>query len=440
MMDNKEIRQLGMRHTFSFLHYTIQEYMAAHHILSLGPEEQRKAVTELLNNSPLSMTLPFYAGLSKLENKSILDLLVKRAEVPLDHHSMTEALKKAVNQPGLDPRRQFLASLDCIYESGKFEEYSHFNLPVDSNVTQAIGEAIVTICLESFSLSPSYCLSLGYFLKHAAVKETLMLYLDHCSITDVSFPLIATPLCSAEQQLYRLSTEFNHITHRAFECIRSGLGNIKGLFIGGSHHPGFNPFLALKYLTEGLNRSPGFEYLHLHSNFTSEHKYHLLVLIMSCKSLHSLYLISCNLSGAIPVLAAASKYRRITNLGLINCSLNDEDLCELGNMLYHCHGTLFSLEITGNTFSSKALTEFLKDIRDSRCLLNALYFDQYHTLNTTQQSIVDDIQYWRTTHKIPLKLYFEHRNTIDPTIMSTLKQYRAVLQSLPLDIVHGLSL
>ena len=78
-----------------------KRYMAAPHILSLGPEEQRKAVTELFNDSPLSMILPFYAGLSKLD---ILKLLVKKAEIPLDWHSVTEALKKAVNHPGLDPR------------------------------------------------------------------------------------------------------------------------------------------------------------------------------------------------------------------------------------------------------------------------------------------------------------------------------------------------
>ena len=123
--------------------------MAAHHILSLGLEEQRKAVTELLNNSPLSMTLSFYAGLSKLENKDILNLLVKKAEVPLDVHSVAEALKKAVNQPGLDPRRQFLTSINCIYESGKFE-YLYLTLPVDSGVTWLLGEYGATICLEAF--------------------------------------------------------------------------------------------------------------------------------------------------------------------------------------------------------------------------------------------------------------------------------------------------
>ena len=262
MMDNKEIRQLGMRHTFSFLHYTIQEYMAAHHILSLDPEEQRKVMAELLNNSPLSMTLPFYAGLSKLENKDILDLLVKKAEVPLDEHSVTKALKKAVNQPGLDPRQQFFASVDCIYESGKFKEYSYFNLPVDSFLTPFFDETPVTICLKPFFLSPSRCLPLGYFLKHAAVKEVLNLVLINCFITDVSFPLIATPLCSAELS-YALHISHNPITHRALESIRGGLGNIKHLSIGRSRHPGFNPFLALSYLVEGLNRSPCFECLAL---------------------------------------------------------------------------------------------------------------------------------------------------------------------------------
>ena len=433
MRDNWQIKPLGIRHTFNFLHYTIQEYMAAHHILSLGPEEQRKAVADLLNDSPLSMTLPFYAGLSKLENKDILNLLVKKAEVPLDQHSVTEALKKAISQPGLDPRRQFLASVDCIYESGKFEEYSHFNLQADG----IFFAQDCAIYLEGFFLN-YHCLSLGCFLKHAVIKKTLHLTLDRCFITDVSFPLIAIPLCSAEQLSYRLFMTENLITHRALECIRGGLGNIKDLAIGGSSHPGFNPFLALKYLAEGLNRSPCFEHLSLVSNFTSEHKYHLLVLIMSCKSLQMLQFSSCNLSGAIPVLSVALKYRRIVNLTMWNCSLNDEDLCELGKMLYHCRDTLHLILIHDffkNPFSSEALTQFLEAIRDSRCLLHSLYCNQYHTLNTTQQNIVDDIQYWRTTHQMK-QLSIE---TCDCFYFSPMTQDIVTLPLLPPDIVSGLS-
>ena len=435
MMDNKEIRQLGMRHTFSFLHSTIQEYMAAHHILSLGPEEQRKAVTELLNNLPLTKTLPFYAGLSKLKNKDILNLLVKKAEVPLDHHSVTEALKKAVNQPGLDPRRHFLASIDCVYESGKFEDYSHLNLPEDSAFTQVSGLTTVTICLRGFFLSPSRCLSLGYFLRCAVIEEILYLFLNCCFVTDVNFPLIVTPLCSAEQLSCRLNIAQNPITHRALECIRGGLGNIQWLSIGGSCHLGFNPFLALKYLAEGLNRSPCFEHLTLFSNFTLDHKYHLLVLIISCKSLQTLVLHSCNLSGVIPLLAAALK-KRIVTLSMINCSFNDEDLCELCKVLYHCRYSLLALDITDNTFSSKALTQFLEAIRDSRCLLRTLYCDQLQTLNATQQSIVDNIQLWRTIHQIP-QLYV---GQYDSTYISIMCQDNAILESLPPHIVHGLSL
>ena len=227
----------------------------------------------------------------------------------------------------------------------------------------------------------------------------------------------------------------NHITHRALECIRGGLGGIKGIVFGKSSHSGFNPFLALKYLAEGLIRSPHIERMSLMSDFTSEHKYHLLVLIMSCKSLKFLQLFSCNLSGAIPVLAAAFKYRRIASLFMINCSLNDEDLCELGNMLDHCRDTLFVLGISGNTFSSKAYTKFLETIRDSKCVLNILNCDQYHNLNPTQQSIVDDIQRWRTTHQMS-ELYVGQYN--HSTFISTLYQNNAILQSLPLDIVHGL--
>ena len=437
MRDNWQIKQLGIRHTFSFLHYTIQEYMAAYHILSLCPEEQDKAVAELLNDSPMSKALPFYAGLGKLENKNILHLLFEKAQVPLNFHSVTEALKKSFNLPGLDPRRRFLALVNCIFESGKFDEYSHFYLPVDSIIPQICDEVAVSVCLQGFYLSPSDCLSLGCFLKHAVIKEVLCLTLKNCFITDVSFPLIATSLCNAEPKYcVMLFIGQSHITHRALECIRGGLGGIKWLSIGGSCHPSFNPFLALKYLTEGLSRSLYLRNLQLVSNFTTEQKYHLLVLIMSCKSLHNLSFSSCNLSGAIPVLAAALKYRGIDSLRFDHCSLNNEDLYELREILYYCRDTLSFLDITGNLFSSEALTDFLKAVRDSRCLLDFLYCEEYKILNATQQSIVDGIQLWRTTHQKP-KLYVGQHNSI---FISIARQDSDILQSLPPHIVHGLSL
>ena len=386
----------GIRSSYSFLHLTIQEYLAAYHINSLDPKEQRETIEQLMN-IPLTMAISFYAGLSKLENRSVLDVLLKVSEKPLDMHSVLKQLKEHDN-PGLDPRRLFLTLVNSIYESRNHILYKRFQPPPE-HYSSAGG---VNISMFGLLLTPSYCLSLGHFLKYATLKGWVFLDVTSCGITDVGFPLLVKEVCSiscADSQScdIQLAISNNPITHRALECMRYGLGSISRLGFGG--HPGFNVFLALKYLAEGASRSQRLVFLAFRNIVsTVRHVYHLLLLIISSKSLRTLLLPYNDFRGAIPILSAGLK--NLVSLGLRNCSLEDRDLHELGKALSDCNTMLLRLGIEMNNFTTDALTAFLKAIRDSKSELCLQILDCDRKLrNTAQQEVVCEINLRREANR-----------------------------------------
>ena len=112
---------------YSFLHYTIQEFLAAYEITELEHVKQTETVKRLLQKSPLSTTLPFYAGLTKMVNTDAFKLLLKVQDIPLELHLVAQQLKSHPNDPGSDPRRLLVALMNCIYESGRHELYKYFH-------------------------------------------------------------------------------------------------------------------------------------------------------------------------------------------------------------------------------------------------------------------------------------------------------------------------
>ena len=443
MKVDKQIMPSGIRSSYSFLHLTIQEYLAAYHINSLGPEEQRKMIGQLVNMLPLTMAISFYAGLSKLENRGVLDVLLKVSVKPLDWLSVIKQLKEFDN-PGSDPRRLFLTLVNSIYESRNHILYRCFQPSPEHFITRLYGGSSrsgVEISMHSFYLTPSYCLSLGHFLKYSSLKGIVSLDISNCNITDVGFPLIVKEVCEmgrAASQSCNIDLDIanNPITHRALECMRYGLGRIVGFHFNTPLLPDFtiNVFLALKYLAEGVSRSQCFIFLTVGGSITTKHMYHLLLLMISSKSLQVLFLLHNDLRGAIPILSAGLKYNKnIKSLSLMDSSLQDRDLHELGNALYHCNMTLQALSISRNNFTSEAVTAFLKAIRDSKSELLILECDG--ELNTAQQEVVDEIQLWRKANgKPPLKI----GNFLSPSSKEKIRACNDIAQNISPSLLTGI--
>ena len=375
----KSVKDVSTATKHRFLHYTIQEYLAAYHIAQLQPEQQREAVEELLLTSPLSATLPFYAGLTNLWNKEVFKVLLKVMDKPLDFISVSEYLVQHVNEYGSDPRRLLVALMNCIYESEVHELYTQ----VQPQVKQTIFTSQIQLTFQLLYLTPSDCLSIGCFLRHTKIDQVCPNFL-RCHINDAAFKMLVLPVIKKQWQYNpRISIilDENPITHKGFEFLREGLGSrrltlsVSGCLSSRLHpHTHVNIFKALANLIECVSRTFSTEFgLLISSNeITAEHKFYLLLLILCSKSLKILVLERNNLRGCMPLLAPALNHTNLMALMLSDCYLDDNDVICLGKA-FQKNLTLILLDILRNKISPHAFSEFLLAIQYSA--ISNLFYD-----------------------------------------------------------------
>ena len=401
MQAQQQLTGFGARHCYRFLHYAVQEFLAAYHISKLSEEEQTEIVREILHRSPLSTVLPFYAGLTKFLNRAARDSLLKVTQQPLDTYSVTTALSHVTQSR--DKRRLVLALFNCIYESQKPSICALVKPPRaahDILVAKALfpwtqfkpspRSCISFACL---GLDPVDCLSIGYFIRHASAKVVLVnIDLQQCCISDTEVGVLIRQVQGSETRVFvYLQLDYNIMSHRAIESLSDALRSsalIVGISLTGCWHPAITDIkLALKYLIEGVSRSKSLETLALEECYlSSAHRYHLALLARVSK-IKILDVSSNNVRSAIPFIAEATKHNRIQRLHVFKCCISDEELKLLGEALQH--NAVMHMTIFGNPFSLGAFTSFLNGLIGSNSVLAKLGVGHY--LSHEQRCIVKKI-------------------------------------------------
>ena len=433
MQGHRQMAMFGIRKTYCFLHYTIQEYLAAYHISQLEMKQQTEIIEKLLNMNPSTMTIIFYAGCTGLRNKKSFDALLKVMKLHLNNVAVAKHLVETKLHPGSDTRRLLLALMNSVYESQDYSLYREIhpqtvrskNLPVQFSLSRLL-------------LTPSDCLSISCFLKHAIVRRgrlpSVGPAMTFCYISDIGFEMLMHYIIvesDATGTRLTLPLNCNSITHRGIKHIRGGLGakyiclflancwNTKNLDV---HVP-----TALRYMIECARRSPNLMSLCLaRNNLTSEHKYHLALLIRLSAGIIYLDLKNNNLHGSLALLAAALQRSRIQALDLSYCSLTCEDLREFEMAL--TSNQLGTLCIMKNpcSVSDAALLRFLTAIYNKKSRLNRLQIDNANVPQETK-AILDKINQQRASLSLPnLQLY----DNEDPSTKEDI-DYSTVMASLP---------
>ena len=158
--------------SYSFIHLTMQETLAAYYTSKMSEEEQVKTFQNMLRNPRLANVLHMYAGFSKLQSKKVRKLvasLVKESENKTILVSILNSLYEAHD-----------ASL-CLYISGLLEG---------------------KLDLDRTSLSHGDCISIGYFLccvLTASSTEGFEVSLERCSLDALHINLMMKELVSSEE-------------------------------------------------------------------------------------------------------------------------------------------------------------------------------------------------------------------------------------------------
>ena len=421
MQAQQQLTGFRPHHHYSFLHYAVQEFLAAYHISKLSEKEQTKAVRQILHSTPLSTVLPFYAGLTRLSNEDALGILLEVTKQPLDVMAVTLALQHTLHESA-DRRRLVLALLNCIYEAQKPSICKLVNPPVHpsySGMAQEMGVVAdsklimgaigLMISFHHLGLDAVDCLSIGYFIHKKCVVSkhltTVRLDLGFCCIGDTEIEILIKHIRQVPSSGpgVDLGLGYNTMTHRAIKSISDTLiqtSALRKINLWGCLHPAVTDInCALKYLIEGVSRNTSLEALCIEAcSLGPAHAYHLALLAAVCNTKY-LALSSNNIRRAIPLIAEAIKHNKAVRLlDLPACHVSDRELLVLGEALQQ-NDTLIELHIDNNPFSANALTFFLKQFIGTNSRLRTVVTS--HSLSDEQRRTVNIINTLRSYQSAP---------------------------------------
>ena len=422
MQTQQQLTGFGARHCYSFLHYAVQEFLAAYHISKLSEEEQTESVGQILHSTPLSTVLPFYAGLTGLSSEGACGILLEVTKQPLDDIAVALALRHTLHESS-DRRRLLLALLNCIYEAQKPSMCKLVNPPRHPAYSRACQDIGITCtpdmytqqrtssCHISFyllGLDAVDCLSIGYFIfnKCLVSKKPLKVHLGYCHIGDTEVEILIKNIRKVPSNKRGVDIRLSHntVSHGTIAALSDTLiqtSALQGIFLDGCLHPATTDIKsALKYLIEGVSRNTSLEILGIGGcSLGPAHAYHLALLAAVCNTTQ-LVLSYNNIRSAIPFIAEAIKHNRTLGaLHLSWCYICDRELILLGKALQH-NDKLHVLHTEHNLFTSSALSQFLNGLIGTYSGLWLLNIDR--PLTDVQRHTIGLINYIRLQQSLPL--------------------------------------
>ena len=365
---HQQLTWFGYVPHYEFLHSSVQDFLCAVRMTQLSPEEQVRDFSQLLNTNPTSLVLRFYAGLTKLWNKPVCELLRDIGRNPPGYECMHQS-SLDVQFVGGDPRRRFLTYLHCLYEA---------NIPdvlakPEKSKTSILTE--VDVIFYSCRLTIHDLNVIAYYIMSMARTSTdltcIKLSFHKCFIDDHGYEAFVATLIEQAQIRKSLRSSNGYFvieagldtyTHRGVRALASliSLENVPlfGLNIQCAD------FLSLEELIESFSSPTAGDCRGLNlsdSGLTSIHVNHLIRLLTQARNLLKLNLSSNpGLLGAIPRLLSAAKH--LKKLSLIDI-IDDQELLEMAPVL-QSNTSLTNLNIfsaySSRKYSKESLLKFVK--------------------------------------------------------------------------------
>jgi len=152
---------LGKSKSYSFLHLSVQELLAAYHISKLPPAEQVTIFNELFDQPRFSAVFQFYAAFTKLQTQGMRNVVVRIVK------------KKS--------KLLLLSLLRCLYEAR------------DASLCDFVASQLNwKLNLSNESINPVDCLSVGFFLNTVCFTTSgeFKVVLSVCKLNSSSISLL----------------------------------------------------------------------------------------------------------------------------------------------------------------------------------------------------------------------------------------------------------
>ena len=381
LQHHQQLTAFGSNYRCSFLHLSLQEFLAAVHITTMKDCKQVTTIQQILQKNPLSPVLPFYAGLTKLSNGGAFDMLLKVTDSPLDTKSVFQNITTFAN----DKRRLFLALINCIYETQLPALVDGICPPLPPPYDQS------QISLFGLPLNSLDCLSIGFFLGNTSDKWMDLLW---CSISDTGLEVLVKQMKANHSVRKATATNcvnmsFNAFSKHTVPLLKDMLLTLKGIGICCCWNA---PKELLATTIEGVHSNSNLQIVNLAScNLDHSHVNYLILLLATARNMQELYLDGNGIGLVMDLVSEALKLSTIRRLSLENCQIYSADLQYLADAVSQ-NRYLTILFINSNLFRPNALTCFLKKLLNNNASLEFIKID---TLNTEQNSLIQQINWNR---------------------------------------------
>jgi hypothetical protein len=383
----------GIHKQYTFIHLSLEEYLAAFHITQMDRRKQITAVNKIFDQNPLSPVLTFYAGLTGLKVDEVRDLLLKilSESIELDVDDVVKKLGLSdpdsihkVN-PASDPRRHMLALMNCMYEAQNPTLFAHVKVPTFDPQLAEMGMEIFPIRLLGMLLYPTDCLSIGSFIRNImsqihAYNVSYMVDLSFCLLGDMEIKALAIDLQKPAVPTYKRETRTT-ISFQGIYVSAGAINYLATLISTDSCVTGLdvdislmeNNTLFFKYCIEGFINSKRSlrpkKMITLRCICCNPNFMYYLILLLRCHDLCGLRLVGNQLlfinPSAMPLFCEALKYSQLDFLDLNGCGIDDNLLKSLISIVCRQNCTIQTLDLFHNPYSELGLACFLEHLLNS---------------------------------------------------------------------------
>ena len=196
----------GVEEELTFLHTTLQEFLAAVHLTTLENEEQVRIIKEIVKSKSWHQKsiLQFFAGLTRLDNSEVFTMLLQSCTT-LDRLSFLYFGEQ------LQQLSSFVMLVNCAFEAQsvpmcqkltlthvQFHPSTEFDLP---------------LAFQSTHFDTADFSHLGYFIGWFCQQKTCELTFENCYITPQQFKVFVDQIkqVCTQNEFHRPSLSLNHL-------------------------------------------------------------------------------------------------------------------------------------------------------------------------------------------------------------------------------------
>ena len=313
--------------TFSFIHVSVQEYLAAYQITCLSPKKELQFIKTNFFTKEYSNTFTLYVGMTKGQRPCFKKFLSCYGKSFIASFCSTQTNKIA--HKFIEDNMTTLVLFQCFNEAN--------NEKLCKNISKKMRSRSSKINLShSGTLLPNDIRCLTLFLSKTVIKVWKTLDLSNCHIGDAGLIMLHESLITSGITIDKICLEGNSLTSQSSEMIIEIASSCKTKVF----------FIPHNTLEDGLDLSNNstLEELYIHYNQISSRGASRIFATLSC-----------------------NKNTRLTVLKLYGNSIGDETVTDIAQFLAG-NNVLEQLSLLSNRFSEQGIVAILRSLYNNKNL------------------------------------------------------------------------